>query len=124
MFRIGAARLLKPEDRIVCAGFQQMHLSNPVIILPDLWIAGAEADGSLLCRDGLFNRPGYKFAIPKSGYRVHPIPVDGDYGLIMSNGLLKALLRAQHLGFGVMHKRRAGERREGPVGEYLCSAEV
>ena len=94
MFRIGAACLLEPEDRLVNAGLQQMHLPNPVIVLPYLWIAGTEADGSFLCRNCLLDRPGYEFAIPESRDRVYPIAVERKYRLIFGNGFCEPLLRA------------------------------
>jgi len=43
--RIGAAGFLEPVDGLPSAGLQQMCLPDPVIILPNLRIAGTEADG-------------------------------------------------------------------------------
>src|SRR5262249_38984062 len=60
LVRMGVVRPLEPQDRLVDARPQQMHLSDPEIKYPDLRIAGTEANGSLLGRDCLLDRPGYE----------------------------------------------------------------
>src|SRR5215469_1903433 len=65
---------------------------------------GTEANGSLLGRDRLLDRPGYEFAIPQSRYRVYPIAVNRDHRLVLRNGFFETLPRPQHLGFGKMRK--------------------
>jgi hypothetical protein len=62
----------------------------------DLRIAGTKADGSLLCRDRLLDRPGNGFAISASRDWVHPIATGGEYLLVLQDSLFKPLLRSQH----------------------------
>ena len=62
----------------------------------DLRIAGTKADGSLLCRDRLLDRPGNEFAISASRDWVHPIATGGEYLLVLQDSLFKPLLRSQH----------------------------
>ena len=48
---------------------------------------------------------------------MYPVSVEFEYGVVFGNGLVEAPLRAEHLGFGIMRKRRAGEGRQGDIGE-------
>ena len=60
--RISATGFFEPNDRLVCARFQQMHSPYPVITIVDSGIAGAESDGLLEEWDHLLYRPGVKLA--------------------------------------------------------------
>ena len=55
---------------------------------------------------------------------MYPVSVEREYRLVFRNGLVEALLRAKHLGFGIMRKRCAGEGRQGAIGERLRPSEV
>ena len=53
VFRLAAACLFEPNDRLIGARLQQMHKPDPAIPKPNGRIVGAEADGLLLERDYL-----------------------------------------------------------------------
>jgi hypothetical protein len=55
---------------------------------------------------------------------VHPVAIEREHRFILRNALFEPLLRAQHLAFGVMCKRAAGECRQGSIGERFRMCEV
>jgi len=117
-------RSLEPENRLVKTRLQQMHLPDPEIIQPDLRVARTEANSPLLGRDGLLHRPGHEPAITECRNRVHPVAIERERSLVFGNGLFEPLLRAQHLGFGIVSKGRARRCRQGLIGEGFGTCEV
>jgi hypothetical protein len=55
---------------------------------------------------------------------VHPIAIEGEYLLVLQDSLFKLLLRSQHLGSGIMHKRRARERRQCSIGKHFRTCQI
>ena len=55
---------------------------------------------------------------------MHLIAIEREYCLIFGNGFFEPLLRTQHLGFGIMRKRRRGKSRYGSIGERFRSCEI
>jgi len=84
-----------------------MHEPNPVVINADIWIAGTEAEGLLLQRYHLLNRPNEELALAEGGYCEHPVAIEREHCLVFGNGLLESALSAQNLAFREMRERAA-----------------
>ena len=81
----------------------------------NLRVAGAAADGLLHKRDHLVNRPGEELAPAQPIQCDNQVGVRRERSLVLGNGLLPAVLRAQHLVFNVVGQRIARRYRQGAV---------
>jgi hypothetical protein len=66
MCRSVVSRLFQPEDRLVRARLQQMHVPDLLVPDPELGITGAEPNCSLYERDRLLEGAGVELALAES----------------------------------------------------------
>src|SRR4029077_7727062 len=97
-----APTLFQPRDRFLSARLKQMHLSDRVIPIAYLRIAGAEAERLLMQFDRFVEQSDPELAPAETRKSVDPTMVERERLLIFRDALLVAAGRAQHLAVGVM----------------------
>src|SRR5262249_20361491 len=99
-FRLSAAPLFEPGDRLVDARLQQIHEADPSISPPYVRIAGAESDGLLGKRYGLLIRAsGQVLAHAQFDYGVGIVAIGCQRDLEFGNGFLAPACETQQSAF-------------------------
>jgi len=75
MCRSVVSRLFQPEDRLVRARLQQMHVPDLLVPDPELGITGAEPNCSLYERDRLLEGAGVELALAESEEGVNIVAI-------------------------------------------------
>ena len=101
-----------------------MSGSDSAVEQSDLRIARTKPDRLLLRWDQLVDRSGHEFAPAEMGVCVRPVAVECDYRFVFGSGLTISVLRAQHLGFGKMRNRAAGQRGQGLPGQFFRARNI
>jgi hypothetical protein len=92
------ARFFKPDDRLVDMRLQQICGSHQVVVMADVGITRAEANGLLHQRDHLLYRSGVKLAPSETVECALHVSVQRDRLLVFGNALLVSALSSQTLG--------------------------
>src|SRR6516165_8980422 len=122
--RAGAARLLKPGDRLIKARLQQMRLADPEIVLGDARVTRAEADGLLLKRDRFVDLPDRSLAPAQAPNRRNQVAVQRERRFIFGDRFGVPSLHLKHCAHGEVHIAVARRSRQGAARQSLRAFDV
>ena len=117
-------RFFEPDDRLVGARLQQVHLPDLTVEITTMRFTGAEPHGSFDKRDRLLDGPGKELALADTEECHYPVGIERKHRLVCGNGLRMSALSAQHLAFRIMHVTAAGRRARGLRGQAFSARDI